>query len=200
MLKLSGAWLCGLSSVPQGSGLSRLRSSHPRQVSIRGTYERIVIFWASLIVLEDAYWYASRRCVSVRISMHYHRKSSYFHAAHATFCCSCCSIRSISITMVGVRNSFRMFLWCDSGWCFAQLGCVFRFVFWFLPGLIFWNPRNSVAFLDSVGTHVGIKSFQGKNNLVRNSGLRNSGRNYGAFYATYSACGLKTTPKGSCQR
>ena len=27
MLKLSGAWLCGLSSVPQGSGLSRLRSS-----------------------------------------------------------------------------------------------------------------------------------------------------------------------------
>jgi len=41
MLKLSGAWLCGLSSVPQGSGLARvlvlyakLRSSHPRQVSI----------------------------------------------------------------------------------------------------------------------------------------------------------------------
>ena len=27
MLKLSCAWLCGLSSVPQGSGLSRLRSS-----------------------------------------------------------------------------------------------------------------------------------------------------------------------------
>jgi hypothetical protein len=27
MLKLNGAWLCGLSSVPQGSGLSRLRSS-----------------------------------------------------------------------------------------------------------------------------------------------------------------------------
>jgi hypothetical protein len=27
MLKLSGAWLCGLSPVPQGSGLSRLRSS-----------------------------------------------------------------------------------------------------------------------------------------------------------------------------
>jgi hypothetical protein len=26
--KLRGAWLCGLSSVPQGSGLSRLRSSH----------------------------------------------------------------------------------------------------------------------------------------------------------------------------
>jgi len=38
--------------------------------------------------------------------MHYHRKSLYFHAAHATFCCSCCSICSISITMVGVRNSF----------------------------------------------------------------------------------------------
>ena len=27
MLKLRGAWLCGLSSVPQGSDLSRLRSS-----------------------------------------------------------------------------------------------------------------------------------------------------------------------------
>ena len=27
MLKLNGAWLCSLSSVPQGSGLSRLRSS-----------------------------------------------------------------------------------------------------------------------------------------------------------------------------
>jgi len=30
MLKLSGAWLCGLYSVPQGSGLSRLRSSGER--------------------------------------------------------------------------------------------------------------------------------------------------------------------------
>ena len=42
MLKLSGAWLCDLSSVPQGSGLSRLRSSnrisatvdHPTAVEI----------------------------------------------------------------------------------------------------------------------------------------------------------------------
>jgi hypothetical protein len=32
------------------------------------------------------------------------------HQICATLCCSCCSIRSISITMVGVRNSFRMFL------------------------------------------------------------------------------------------
>ena len=30
MLKLNGAWLCGLSSVPQGSGLSRLRSSESK--------------------------------------------------------------------------------------------------------------------------------------------------------------------------
>ncbi len=37
MLGLSGAWLCGLSLVPQGSGLTRLRSSHPCQVSILGT-------------------------------------------------------------------------------------------------------------------------------------------------------------------
>ncbi len=42
--------------------------------------------------------------------MHYHRKSSYFHAARATFCCSCCSIHSISRTKVGMRNSFHMFL------------------------------------------------------------------------------------------
>jgi hypothetical protein len=27
VLQISGAWLCGLSSVPQGSGLARLRSS-----------------------------------------------------------------------------------------------------------------------------------------------------------------------------
>ena len=59
------------------------------------------------------------------------------------------------------------------------LGCAFRFLFRFLPGVIFWNPRNSAAFLDSIGTHVGIKSFQGKINLVQNSGLRNSGQNSG---------------------
>jgi hypothetical protein len=29
-------------------------------------------------------------------------------------------------------------------------------------------PENSVKFPDSVGTHVGIKSFRGKNNLFRN--------------------------------
>jgi len=29
MLQLSGAWLCGLYSVPQGADLSRLRSSGP---------------------------------------------------------------------------------------------------------------------------------------------------------------------------
>jgi hypothetical protein len=59
MLKLNGSWLCGLSSVPQGSSLSRLRSSHPCQVSIRDIYERIVISGASLMGLEDAYWYSS---------------------------------------------------------------------------------------------------------------------------------------------
>ena len=31
----------------------------------------------------------------------------------------------------------------------------------------------------SCRAHIGIKSFQGKINLVRNSGLRNSGRNSG---------------------
>jgi hypothetical protein len=37
MLGLSGAWLYSLSLVPQGSGLTNLRSSHPCQVSILGT-------------------------------------------------------------------------------------------------------------------------------------------------------------------
>ena len=59
------------------------------------------------------------------------------------------------------------------------LGCAFCFVFRFLPGVIFWNPRISAAFPDSVVIYVRIKSFQGKINLVRNSKLRNSGRNSG---------------------
>jgi len=37
MLILSGAWLCGLSSVPQGSGLSRLRSSITFPTMLSGT-------------------------------------------------------------------------------------------------------------------------------------------------------------------
>jgi len=37
MLKLSGAWLYGLYSVPQGSGLSRLRSSCCGQQQIDGS-------------------------------------------------------------------------------------------------------------------------------------------------------------------
>jgi hypothetical protein len=48
------------------------------------------------------------------------------------------------------------------------LGCAFRVVFRFLPGLIFRNPRNSAEFRQFRGTHVGIKSFQGKINLVQN--------------------------------
>ena len=38
----------------------------------------------------------------------------------------------------------------------------------FLTGLIFWNPRISAGYFRSRGTHVGIKSFQGKINLFRN--------------------------------
>ncbi len=47
----------------------------------------------------------------------------------------------------------------DDGIIAVGLGCAFCFLFWFLLGVIFWNPRNSAAFLDSVGTHVRIKSF-----------------------------------------
>jgi hypothetical protein len=43
-----------------------------------------------------------------------------------------------------------------------NLGCAFRFLFRFLPGLIFRNSGYSAEFPGSAGTHVGIKSFQGK--------------------------------------
>ena len=72
------------------------------------------------------------------------------------------------------KKDWNLFLMCP-----GSLGCAFRFVFRFLPGVNFRNPRNSAAFPDSVGTHVGIKSFPGKINLVQNSRLRNSGRNSG---------------------
>jgi hypothetical protein len=46
MLKLNGAWLCGLSSVPQGSGLSRLRSSGGlKNTKLRSlTYPQAILF------------------------------------------------------------------------------------------------------------------------------------------------------------
>ena len=58
----------------------------------------------------------------------------------------------------------------NSGRGTEGLGCAFRFVFRFLPGLIFRNSGNSAEFPEFRGTHVGIKSFQGKINLLRNSG------------------------------
>ena len=61
------------------------------------------------------------------------------------------------------------------------LGCAFRLAFRFLPVLIFRNSGYSAEFPEFRGTHVGIKSFQGKIYLVRNSGLRNSGRNSGGI-------------------
>jgi hypothetical protein len=62
-----------------------------------------------------------------------------------------------------------------------RLGCAFRLVFRFLPVLIFRNSGYSAEFPEFRATHVGIKSFQGKINLVWNSGLRNSGRNSGGI-------------------
>jgi hypothetical protein len=47
-----------------------------------------------------------------------------------------------------------------------DLGCAVRFVFRFIPVLIFQNSGYS----EFRGTHVGIKSFQGKINVLRNSG------------------------------
>ena len=49
------------------------------------------------------------------------------------------------------------------------------FFFRFLTGLIFRNPQISADYFRFRGTHVGIKSFQGKINLFRNppeSGIR----------------------------
>ena len=51
-----------------------------------------------------------------------------------------------------------------------MLGCAFRFVFQFIPVLIFRNFGYFAEFLEFRGTHVGIKSFQGKINLLQNSG------------------------------
>jgi hypothetical protein len=51
-----------------------------------------------------------------------------------------------------------------------KLGCAFCFVFQFIPVLIFRNSGYSMAFLEFRGTHVEIKPFQGKINLLRNSG------------------------------
>ncbi len=42
------------------------------------------------------------------------------------------------------------------------------FFFRFLTGLIFRNPRISADYFRFRGTHVGIKSFQGKINLFQN--------------------------------
>ncbi len=50
------------------------------------------------------------------------------------------------------------------------LGCAFRFVFRFIPVLIFWNSGCSAELLEFHGTHVRIKSFQGKISLLQNSG------------------------------
>ncbi len=43
-----------------------------------------------------------------------------------------------------------------------DLGCAFRPAFRFIPVLIFRNSGFSAEFPDSGGTHIGIKSFQGK--------------------------------------
>ena len=48
------------------------------------------------------------------------------------------------------------------------LGCAFLFVFRFLQGLIWWNPLFSAESAEFCGTHVGIKSFQGKIDLFPN--------------------------------
>ncbi len=51
-----------------------------------------------------------------------------------------------------------------------ELGCAFWLEFRFLLVLIFRNSGYSAEFPEFRGTHVGIKSFQGKINLLRNSG------------------------------
>jgi len=89
--------------------------------------------------------------------------------------------------------------WFPAPGATAHLGCAFRLAFRFLPVLIFRNSGHSAEFPEFRGTHVGIKSFQGKINLLRNPG---SGIPE-AFYATcnkHSACGLKNNTKIRCQR
>jgi len=88
-----------------------------------------------------------------------------------------------------------------------SLGCAFRFVFRFLPGLIFRNSGNSAEFPEFRGTHVGIKSFQGKINLFRNpteSGIPAGileGRTLDmVFCATCNEHSLRRHKKNRCQR
>jgi len=51
-----------------------------------------------------------------------------------------------------------------------ELGCAFRPAFRFRPVVIFRNSGSSAEFPKFRGTHIGIKSFQGKINLLLNSG------------------------------
>jgi hypothetical protein len=50
----------------------------------------------------------------------------------------------------------------------SGLGCAFRFLFRFHPGLIFRNPHFSADYFRLRGTHIEMKSFQGKINLFWN--------------------------------
>jgi hypothetical protein len=81
-----------------------------------------------------------------------------------------------------------------------RLGCAFRPVFQFIPVLIFRNSGYSTKFPDSGGTHVEIKSFQGKIYLLRNSGsgipapeFRREGPLHGVFYATCNEHSVRRT-------
>jgi hypothetical protein len=46
----------------------------------------------------------------------------------------------------------------------------------FIPVLIFWNSGNSTESAEFRGTHVGIKSFQGKITGIQNSGRNSEGK------------------------
>ena len=87
------------------------------------------------------------------------------------------------------------------------LGCAFRFVFRFLTGLIFLNPRNSADYFRFRGTHARIKPFQGKINLFRNptesrilAGIKEGRTLKGATCNKYTAGRLKNHNKSRCQQ
>jgi len=81
------------------------------------------------------------------------------------------------------------------------------FFFWFLTGLIFRNPLISTDYFQFRGTHIGIKSFKGKNNVFWNPTefgirpeFRGEGPLQGATCNKHTAGRLKNHNKSRCQR
>ena len=83
------------------------------------------------------------------------------------------------------------------------LGCTFRFVFRFLTGLIFWNPRTSTDYFQFRRTHVGLNHSRARlmfQNLTESGTGIPGGRTLkGATCNKNTAGRLKNHNKSRCQ-